>query len=58
MRIAVDSDPEVVGKPGPLMYELAARQLGQDAAHTLGVGDRLDTDIAERMPQGWIHCSC
>ncbi|WP_246104487.1 HAD-IIA family hydrolase [Rudaeicoccus suwonensis] len=46
VRIAVDSDPEVVGKPGPLMYELAARQLGQDAAHTLGVGDRLDTDIA------------
>ncbi|MBO1754249.1 HAD-IIA family hydrolase [Allobranchiibius sp. CTAmp26] len=46
VRVAVDVDPEVVGKPGPLMYELAAERLGTDPAHTLGIGDRLETDIA------------
>ncbi|WP_265446958.1 HAD-IIA family hydrolase [Flexivirga meconopsidis] len=46
VRLAVEVDPEVVGKPGPLMYELAAKALGQDAAHTLGIGDRLETDVA------------
>lgn len=46
VRIAVDVDPEVVGKPGPLMYHHAAQRLGTDAEHTLGIGDRLETDIA------------
>lgn len=43
---AVDSDPEVIGKPGPLMYQIAADQLRTDAATTLGIGDRLETDTA------------
>lgn len=46
VRRAVDADPIVVGKPGPLLYELAARALGTDAQHTLGIGDRLETDVA------------
>ena len=46
VRFAVDVEPEVVGKPGPLMYQLAAERLGTDAKHTLGIGDRLETDIA------------
>lgn len=46
VRVAVDVDPEIVGKPGPLMYQLAAQRLGTDAEHTLGIGDRLETDIA------------
>lgn len=46
VRMAVDPDPEVVGKPGPLMYELAAQRLGTDSEHTLGIGDRLETDVA------------
>ncbi len=46
VRMAVDIDPDVVGKPGPLMYQLAAERLGTDAAHTLGIGDRLETDVA------------
>ncbi|MEO8750609.1 MAG: HAD-IIA family hydrolase [Allobranchiibius sp.] len=46
VRMAVDLDPEVVGKPGPLMYEMAARLLGVSAGQTLAVGDRLETDIA------------
>lgn len=46
VRMAVDGDPEVVGKPGPLMYRLAAQRLGTDPEHTLGIGDRLETDVA------------
>ncbi len=46
VRAAVNLDPEVVGKPGPLMYELAARLLGTPTEATLGIGDRLETDIA------------
>lgn len=38
--------PRVVGKPGPLMYTMAADDCGVGPAETLGVGDRLDTDIA------------
>lgn len=36
--------PDAAGKPGPAMFEVAARKLG--AVHPLAVGDRLDTDIA------------
>lgn len=43
---AVDVDPTVVGKPGPLLYELAAQALGTDTGSTLGIGDRLETDTA------------
>lgn len=43
---AVGREPQVVGKPGPLMYDQAAADLGAPAARILGVGDRLETDIA------------
>nr|WP_246336383.1 HAD-IIA family hydrolase [Flexivirga oryzae] len=46
VRLAVEVDPVVVGKPGALLYELAAQALGTDVEHTLGVGDRLETDVA------------
>lgn len=46
VQMAVDEKPEVVGKPGPLMYQLAAQRLGTDAQQTLAIGDRLETDIA------------
>lgn len=46
VRAAVDTDPEVVGKPGPLMYQMAADRLGTDPGKTLGIGDRLETDVA------------
>lgn len=46
VREAVDVDPEVVGKPGPLMYTMAAHRLGARADRTLGIGDRLETDVA------------
>jgi HAD superfamily hydrolase (TIGR01450 family) len=37
-------DPEVTGKPGPGLFDLAVRRAGGGRA--LVVGDRLDTDIA------------
>ena len=36
--------PESAGKPGPAMFEVAARRVG--STKPLAVGDRLDTDIA------------
>lgn len=50
VRVAVDVDPEVVGKPfRPLIDETMAR-LG--AEHPIFVGDRIDTDIAGAVAVG------
>ncbi|WP_295453175.1 HAD-IIA family hydrolase [uncultured Thiodictyon sp.] len=38
--------PTVIGKPEPLLFEMALEQLGCAAAHCLMIGDRPDTDIA------------
>lgn len=38
-------EPVVVGKPEPLMAQMALERLGLDASRMLVVGDRLDTDI-------------
>lgn len=46
VQVAVDVEPVVVGKPGPLLYELAAQALGTEPDSTLGIGDRLETDTA------------
>ena len=46
VRDASGVEPVVVGKPSTPLYELSAQVLGADAAQTLAVGDRLDTDIA------------
>jgi 4-nitrophenyl phosphatase len=43
---ASGTQPIVVGKPEPLMMIKGVEQLGTDVAHTVMVGDRLDTDIA------------
>src|SRR5258708_3026321 len=37
--------PRLMGKPEPIMYEVALERLGTTASHTLMLGDRLDTDI-------------
>lgn len=42
---ATDAQPIIAGKPSPDMYLMALELLGLDAADTLAVGDRLDTDI-------------
>ncbi len=38
-------EPVVVGKPSPVMVERSLSQLGTEAARTVMLGDRLDTDI-------------
>ena len=44
VAMATGAEPEVVGKPGPALFETAVRRL--NAVRPLVVGDRLDTDIA------------
>jgi 4-nitrophenyl phosphatase len=44
--------PEYVGKPYPGMYQQAMARLGSDAAHTLMVGDRYETDIIGAVELG------
>jgi 4-nitrophenyl phosphatase len=38
-------EPTVIGKPQPLMFDLAMEQLGASRETTAMLGDRLDTDI-------------
>ncbi|PWJ25387.1 HAD superfamily hydrolase (TIGR01450 family) [Branchiibius hedensis] len=45
VAVATGVQPEVVGKPGPMLYTMAASTLQVPTVQTLGVGDRLDTDI-------------
>jgi glycerol 3-phosphatase-2 len=45
VRAAVSVDPVVVGKPQTPLYELSVAVLGTSIERTLGIGDRLDTDI-------------
>ncbi|WP_435198794.1 HAD-IIA family hydrolase [Janibacter sp. GS2] len=52
VRLAVDVEPEVIGKPHPPMYRLAAQAAGARAARTVAVGDRLETDIAGALAAG------
>lgn len=37
--------PTVIGKPEPLMFQMALRQMGTQPAETAMIGDRLETDI-------------
>jgi 4-nitrophenyl phosphatase len=45
LAAATGQQPLIVGKPHPPMFQAALDWLGQEAAHTLMIGDRLDTDI-------------
>lgn len=46
LEAATDITPIVVGKPSPLMMEIALERLGLHADEVLVVGDRLETDVA------------
>jgi 4-nitrophenyl phosphatase len=45
LTAATGVQPTVIGKPEPLMLELAMSQLGGTLEDTVMLGDRLDTDI-------------
>jgi 4-nitrophenyl phosphatase len=52
LQTATDVAPFVIGKPEPTMLLAAIDMLGADAARTLMIGDRLDTDIAGARAAG------
>ncbi len=45
LEIASDTKPLVLGKPEPLLYEIAIKRMQTKPQETLVVGDRLETDI-------------
>jgi 4-nitrophenyl phosphatase len=45
VQTATDTEPAFMGKPHAPMFETALATMGTDAAHTLMIGDRLNTDI-------------
>jgi len=45
-EVATGRKAVVIGKPEPLLYEMAMERLGAAPAHCVMVGDRPDTDIA------------
>lgn len=49
---ATDTDPIVIGKPQPEMYNLAMQRMKSTPDTTLVVGDRLETDIAGAQKLG------
>jgi len=44
--------PIIIGKPSPLMFEIALERLGLPAREVLVIGDRLETDIAAGQALG------
>jgi NagD protein len=42
-----------VGKPSPIMMRAARKELGLDAAHTIMVGDTMETDIVGGVEMGY-----
>lgn len=44
--------PYYVGKPNPLMLRSSLRALGSHSAHTIVLGDRMDTDVRSGMEAG------
>jgi len=49
---AAGIEAEVVGKPGPAFFATALAHLGAGAAHTLMVGDDIETDVLAAQRQG------
>lgn len=45
IEAATKVKPIVIGKPEPLMFQIAMRQIGSQPQHTAMLGDRLETDI-------------
>jgi 4-nitrophenyl phosphatase len=52
LQAATGVAPVTIGKPEPIMYQQALKMLGADAAATIAIGDRLDTDILGAIRTG------
>lgn len=51
-QTATGKQATVIGKPNPLLYEMALERLGLRAGHALMIGDRPDTDIRGAVESG------
>ncbi|KUK46091.1 MAG: Putative phosphatase, partial [Anaerolinea thermophila] len=54
LEIASGKKATIIGKPEPLLYDMALKRLGTSPSETLAIGDRLETDIAGAQAAG-IH---
>jgi len=54
LEIASGKEAKIIGKPEPLLYEMALKRLNLTPEETLAIGDRLETDIAGAQAAG-IH---
>ena len=52
LEIASATKPTLIGKPEPLLYQMALKQLDLHPEETLAIGDRLETDIAGAQAAG------
>lgn len=52
LRTATGRSPKFIGKPEPLMIEMAMKRYGYSAEETLVIGDRIYTDIASGSNAG------
>jgi 4-nitrophenyl phosphatase len=52
LQAATGVAPIIIGKPEPIMYQMAMERLGVAPEETLAIGDRLDTDIQGAVRAG------
>lgn len=52
LEVASGVSAEIIGKPKPIIFQLAISRLGSSPASTLVVGDRLETDILGGLNAG------
>lgn len=52
LEAATGVKPPTIGKPAPLMFDIALEKMGTTAAETAMIGDRLDTDILGAQQAG------
>lgn len=52
LQAATQVQPNIIGKPEPIMYQQAIKILGQHPDKTIAIGDRLNTDILGAVNTG------
>ncbi|MBK5108976.1 MAG: HAD-IIA family hydrolase [Anaerolineales bacterium] len=52
LSAASGQSPEIMGKPSPVMYQIALTNLEVDPEHALAIGDQMPTDIAAGVEAG------
>jgi 4-nitrophenyl phosphatase len=56
LEYATGLSPIIIGKPHPLIYQIAARKLGYDPKELIIIGDSLETDIKGGQALGISTC--